>query len=104
MSDYADNVTLGADQFDPRDWTIVKQVNNPWGKVPLAAGGRSLSGGARKYMDQLLNQHQAKDPVSRRHHYVPRAYLSQWSPDSARIWTLDTVTESLSYLDSETCA
>jgi hypothetical protein len=42
-------------------------------------------------MDKLLSLHKAKDPVSRRHHYVPKAYLRQWSFDGKRVWALDTV-------------
>ncbi|MFE7723217.1 DUF4238 domain-containing protein [Nocardia rhizosphaerihabitans] len=78
--------------FGNRDWTVVKSVRNPWGQVPLTAGGQSLSGRSREYMDKLVSMHQAKDTVSRRHHYVPRTYLRQWSSDSKRVWALDTVT------------
>ena len=73
-------------------WQVIKRVRNPWGQVPLTAGGVSLPSRAREYMDRLAAQHKAKDPVSRRHHYVPQAYLRQWSFDRKRVWTLDTVT------------
>jgi len=43
-------------------------------------------------MDNLLAQGRAHDPVSRRHHYVPKSYLQQWSFDGKRVWTLDTLT------------
>ena len=72
-------------------WRLVNSVRNPWGKVPVTAGGKSLSGRARRYMDKLLAQQRAPDAVSRRHHYVPKSYLQQWSFDGKRVWTLDTV-------------
>ena len=43
-------------------------------------------------MNNLLAQGRAHDPVSRRHHYVPKSYLRQWSFDGKRVWALDTVT------------
>jgi hypothetical protein len=43
-------------------------------------------------MDRLLVQAATGDTDSRRHHYVPLAYLRQWSFDGKRVWTLDTVT------------
>lgn len=73
-------------------WHVVKRVRNPWGQVPVTAGGRSLPGRAREYMTRLAAQSKAKDPASRRHHYVPQAYLRQWSFDGKRVWALDTVT------------
>jgi hypothetical protein len=89
--EYSDEVANNSDSFGVDDWKLVKQVRNPWGQVPLTAGGQSLHERARDYMDKLLNLQAARDPVSRQHHYVPRAYLRQWSFDSKRIWTLDTV-------------
>lgn len=73
-------------------WQIVETVRNPWGRVPMTGGGRSLSDGAQHYMARLEAQVQAQDTVSRRHHYVPQAYLRQWSTDNKRVWTWDTAT------------
>jgi hypothetical protein len=84
-------VTTGSDSFGRGGWQLVKQVRNPWGQVPLTAGGQSLPGRARDYMDKLVSLQEAKDTVSRRHHYVPQAYLRQWSFDGKRVWVLDTV-------------
>jgi hypothetical protein len=42
-------------------------------------------------MDKLLRLQDATDPVSRRHHYVPKAYLRTWSFDGRRVWAFDTV-------------
>lgn len=73
-------------------WKIIKTVPNPWGQVPLTAGGRALPGQAREYMDRLVSLQKAADPVSRRHHYVPKTYLRQWSTDGKRVWSWDTGT------------
>jgi hypothetical protein len=49
-------------------------------------------------MDRLVSQQKFPDPVSRRHHYVPKAYLREWSFDKKRIWTLDTDTRKVGAL------
>jgi hypothetical protein len=43
-------------------------------------------------MSRLSAVSNAKDTVSKRHHYVPQTYLRHWSFDNKRIWALDTVT------------
>ena len=77
---------------DLGSWRLVDSVPNPWGEIPLTAGGKSLTGRAQTYMEDLYNKASAKDSESRRHHYVPKAYLREWSFDSKRVWALDTTT------------
>lgn len=43
-------------------------------------------------MERLLAQQWVPATKSRRHHYVPQAYLRQWSFDGRRVWTLDART------------
>jgi hypothetical protein len=82
------------DGFDPAGWQIVGEYRNPWGRVPVTAGGKSLDGGAREYMDRLVETVTRPDPDSKRHHYVPRTYLKHWGfgTGNRQIWGLDTVT------------
>lgn len=92
---YLGDVTTDSDSFGRSGWTVLKSVRNPWGQVPVTAGGQSLHGRARDYMEKLLGLQDAKDPSSRRHHYVPKAYLRQWSFDDKRVWSLDTITHEV---------
>lgn len=81
---------LGSD-FDPGEWTLVESVPNPWGEIPMTGGGRSLPPRLEKYAERLAATASSPDTVSRRHHYVPQAYLRAWSFDTKRVWTHDTV-------------
>lgn len=76
--------------LDAEGWRLVSSVRNPWGRIPLTDSGRLLTGRSREYADRLSAQRRAPDTVSRRHHYVPKAYLRQWSGDGKRVWSLNT--------------
>lgn len=89
---------MPTDSLDFGGWQLVESVPNPWGQVPLTVGGKSLPARAREYMNRLLDQQRASDPVSRRHHYVPQSYLRQWSLDGKRVWALDAVTGTVRLL------
>lgn len=75
--------------FTDAQWTV-RRVRNPWGRVPLTASGRALAAGAKTYMDRLLAKRSAPDTRARRHHYVPQAYLREWSSDGKRLFAWDT--------------
>lgn len=87
----------GLSGLDTFGWKVVARHPNPWGRVPMTAGGQSLDGGSREYMDRLLATQGQPDPKSRRHHYVPQAYLRRWSSDEKRrrVWCLDTITRQV---------
>ncbi|WP_338037107.1 DUF4238 domain-containing protein [Microbacterium lushaniae] len=76
--------------FADREWRVVSRTRNPWGRVPLTDGGRHLEGDAQQYMLRLAAQRELPDTPSRRHHFVPRSYLREWSSDGKRVWMLDT--------------
>lgn len=71
-------------------WELISTVRNPWGEVPLTAGGRSVVPKVAEYMSRVQENAKKRDCVSRRHHYVPQAYMRAWSPDGKRVRVLDT--------------
>lgn len=80
------------------EWRLIERAPNPWGAVPVTGGGQSLTGRARAYMDELMAAQRLPDTTSRRHHYVPKAYLREWSFDERRIWCLDTISHEVKAL------
>lgn len=78
--------------FDPSEWTFVRELRNPWGIIPVTAGGQSLTDRAKAYMARVETEAAKRDCTSKRHHYVPKSYMRAWSPDGRRVWVLDTAT------------
>ncbi|WP_349497635.1 DUF4238 domain-containing protein [Amycolatopsis taiwanensis] len=63
---------------------------NPWGEVPATGNGRSIVPRVEAYMARVREKAVARDCVSRRSHYVPKAYLRAWSWNGRQVRVLDT--------------
>ncbi|MEU9663581.1 DUF4238 domain-containing protein [Streptomyces chartreusis] len=72
-------------------WELVSRVANPWGQVPVSGGGQAVNPRVQEYMANVAAAAARRDCVSRRHHYVPQAYMKAWSPDGKRVRVLDTI-------------
>ncbi|MFJ2060610.1 DUF4238 domain-containing protein [Streptomyces sp. NPDC087908] len=76
------------------EWRLVGRVANPWGQVPLSGGGQAVNPRVQEYMVNVAAAALRRDCVSRRHHYVPQAYMKAWSPDGRRVRVLGTASGS----------
>ncbi|MGW2779572.1 GmrSD restriction endonuclease domain-containing protein [Streptomyces olivaceoviridis] len=76
------------------EWRLVGRVANPWGQVPVPGGGQAVNPRVQEYMANVAAAALRRDRVSRRHHYVPQAYMKAWSSDGRRVRVLDTVNGS----------
>jgi hypothetical protein len=74
----------------PPGWTLLSRTPNPWGIVPVTAGGESLTVRAHAYVRDLHDRGSRRDSVYKRHHYVPQGYLRAWSADGHRVHVIDT--------------
>lgn len=71
-------------------WKLIDTVPNPWGEVPMTDNGRSVVPLVEAYMVRVREKAGARDCVSRRSHYVPKAYLRAWSWNGRQVRVLDT--------------
>jgi len=82
----------GDKRLESGEWQFVSRVRNPWGIIPLTAGGQSLTERAKSYMEDVVLRAQGPDVKSRHHHYVPKSYMKAWSENARRVSILDTTT------------
>jgi hypothetical protein len=72
-------------------WEYLGSDPNPWGQIPLSAGGQILVPKVQAYMDRIAAVAQTRTCRSKRHHYVPKSYLKAWSFDQRRVRVLNTI-------------
>ncbi|MFF2524207.1 DUF4238 domain-containing protein [Streptomyces liangshanensis] len=70
-------------------WELISTVQNPWGQVPVSGHGQSVVPKVAEYMARVEEAAKRRNCVSRRHHYVPQAYMRAWSEDGKRVRVLD---------------